>query len=185
MRKKREDGYLTGVRRGLEWILAAVVIGAALVAVVVPWSTGATPYTVLTGSMEPTLPPGTLVVTRPTSMDEIEVGEVVTFQKEPDHPAVVTHRVIGHGVDMRGRTVLWTQGDANASPDPAPVREVQVRGEVWYIVPYLGHVTGFLEGPVREAGLRGVAGLLLAYAAVMMAGAVRDQIRRLSEARHA
>ncbi|MDY7558549.1 S26 family signal peptidase [Cryobacterium sp. 10C3] len=57
-----------------------LVVAIALLLIVVPKATGSTPLTVLTSSMEPTLPPGTLIIVRPVTPDEIRIGDVVTYQ---------------------------------------------------------------------------------------------------------
>ena len=49
----------------LSSVLLTVLVAVALVMIVVPAVLGATPYTVLTASMEPSIPPGSLVVVRP------------------------------------------------------------------------------------------------------------------------
>ena len=54
--------------------LAVAVVGAA---VLVPRLTGSTPMTVLTGSMAPSYPPGTLVVVRPGPADDIAIGDEI------------------------------------------------------------------------------------------------------------
>ena len=115
--------------------LAVAVVGAA---VVVPRLTGSTPMTVLTGSMAPSYPPGTLVVVRPVAAEDIAIGDPITYQLRSGEPTVVTHRVVGIGYDGTGERVFSTQGDANESPDAVPVKPVQVRGEVWYAVPWFG-----------------------------------------------
>ncbi|GAA4418919.1 hypothetical protein GCM10023169_09060 [Georgenia halophila] len=164
--------------RVLAWvvILGAVAILAA--AVVVPRAAGATPYTVTTGSMEPALPPGTLVVVRPVPHDQIGVGDVITYQLESGEPAVATHRVVAVGTDMTGAYRYTTRGDANDADDRTPVRSEQIRGRLWYAVPYLGHVSTVLTGEQRVVGRTVGAGLLLAYAGYMFVGAVRDRRRR-------
>lgn len=166
-------------------IAAKLVIAAGLallaVAVVVPRIAGATPYVVQTGSMQPDLPPGSLVVVRPVPGDDIAVGDVVTYQVASGEPVFVTHRVVSIGYDGRGELSLRTQGDANDVPDRQRVREVQVRGELWYAVPYVGHVSSLLTGSQRALGVYAVAAGLLLYALAQFAGALRD---RRSEVRH-
>lgn len=156
-------------------ILGAVAVLAA--AVVVPRLGGATPYTVLTGSMQPGYPPGTLVVVRPVPVEEIGIGDVITYQLESGESAVVTHRVVGLTAGLNGDGALVTQGDANAVPDADPVRPVQVRGRLWYAVPYHGHVNNFIGGDQRRIGAYAVAGGLLGYAALMFAGSIRERRR--------
>lgn len=161
----------------LAWLVILGVVGVLAVAVAVPRIAGATPYTVLTGSMEPSYPPGTLVVVKPVEFDQIGIGDVVTYQIESGKPAVATHRVVGEANRFDGTRVLITQGDANGDPDPQPVTAVQVRGELWYSVPYLGHVNTALSGSQRQLAVWVVAGLLVGYAAFMFVGSVRDRRR--------
>lgn len=169
------DNYLAGIRRAGEWVLLVVVVGAALAAVGVPRLTGATPYAVLTGSMQPSMPAGTLVVVREVDATEIGTGDVITFNPRPNDPTVVTHRVVGVGFDGDGRPVFRTQGDANDAPDPWTVQEQQVVGKRWYFVPYLGYVTDALTGRQRATATLCIAGGLLLYALWMFAGAFKER----------
>jgi len=166
------------VLRGVAvWLTLPAALGLLLVMVVVPRLGGATPYTILTGSMQPTMPPGTLVVVRPTPFDDIDAGEVVTYQLRSGQRAVVTHRVIGRTVDAQGRPALITQGDANDTPDRQVVIQKQVRGTPWYTVPQLGRLNvAFVEQ--RALAGRVVAGALLAYTAFLILSGVRDRRSR-------
>lgn len=162
------------------WIVLGVIVLVLAVAVAVPRLTGATPYAVLTGSMEPDYPPGTLVVVKPVAAVDIAVGDVITYQLSSGRETVVTHRVVAVGAPTSGAggRTFRTQGDANSIADQAAVRPVQVKGRVWYSVPYLGHANDVLSGHQREAGVLLVAGALLAYAAFFGAGAIRDRAGR-------
>lgn len=153
------------------WLVVVVSVGVLGAAVLVPRLGGATPYTVLTGSMRPHYPPGTLVVARPVPVDDLRVGDVVTYQLRSGEPTVVTHRVTAIGVAVDGETVLRTRGDANRADDPAPVRAVQVRGRLWYAVPGLGRVVNQLDVTERRAGTWAVAAGLAGYGAWMFASA--------------
>lgn len=151
------------VERALAAAVVAVAGVALVAAVLVPRLAGATPYTVLTGSMAPAYPAGTLVVVRPS--DSIALGDVVTYQLRSGEPEVVTHRVVGVGTSVDGERRYTTKGDANPVADPDLVRDVQVRGEVWYRVPYLGHVSALFTGQQRQWAGTGLAVLLAGYAA--------------------
>lgn len=156
-------------------ILGVVVVLA--VAVLIPRLAGASPYTVLTGSMRPDYPPGTLVVAKPAPIDEISIGDVITYQRESGKASVVTHRVIAVSTRLDGEIQLTTQGDANDVPDQEPVEEVQVRGKLWYAVPKLGYVNNALSGAQRQTAVWIVSALLIGYAAFMLVGAMRDRRR--------
>ena len=159
------------------WFVILATVAVVAVAVVVPRLAGATPYTILTGSMRPSLPPGTLVVVKPRSADDIEVGDVVTYQLASGKPQVVTHRVVSIGSDLRGERSFTTQGDDNEVADAKPVRPVQLRGELWYSVPMVGYASNLISGSQRQVATYGVVTLLLGYAAFMFVAAARDRRR--------
>ena len=166
------------LRLGLSWGLLLLVIALAGVVILVPAATGAVPLTILTSSMEPTLPPGTLVVSRPTSMDQIHLGSVVTYQLEPGRPALVTHRVVEVRAASDGRHTFVTKGDNNSAPDAAVVQEAQVRGAVWYSVPLLGYVSTAVNGQSRAWLIPTIATALFAYAGYMVLSTVVGARRR-------
>jgi len=85
------------VVRAVSWVVLLGATALVTLAVLVPRVAGATPYTVLTGSMSPAYPPGTLVVVRPVDLADVRVGDVVTYQLRSGEPAVATHRVVGVG----------------------------------------------------------------------------------------
>lgn len=150
------------------WLLLGLAVAVVGAAVIVPRLSGSTPMTVLTGSMSPTYPPGTLVVVRPLPADEIGIGTPITYQLRSGEPTVVTHRVIGVGYDGKGERVFATKGDANESPDAEPVRAVQVCGEVWYAVPWLGRLNILFSADQHELMTRVAAGGCFAYAAAVL-----------------
>lgn len=169
----------------LRWVLravAVVVIAAALlviaVAVVVPRLGGATPYTILTGSMRPDLPPGTMVVAKPVDPERVGIGAVVTYQLRSGDPQVVTHRVVAVGTTMEGELRFTTQGDANDVADEAPVLPEQIRGELWYAVPHLGRLTSVLDVGQRQLAIYVIAAGLVVYGLSMVAGGARERRQR-------
>ena len=179
-RRAREHGVLYYLWLGLSWGLLAFVALVATLVIVVPVVSGATPYTILTGSMRPGLPPGTLVVIKPVDPDDIRIGTVVTYQLHSGEPVVVTHRVIAiHAPNLPGgEPSFTTKGDANSLPDPAPVNAVQVRGELWYSVPWIGWVNNVVNGRQRATVIPVVAGALFVYAAYLVVSGLVGKRRK-------
>lgn len=175
------DGAVRWVVRVLTWMVILGTLGVLAAAVLVPRLGGATPYTVLTSSMKPGLPPGTLVVSRPTDVDDIGIGTIVTYQLRSGEPEVVTHRVVAVRTNLRGEVEFQTQGDANSAPDASWVRPEQIRGSLWYAVPQLGRVNTMLSGHQRQIAVYGVAGALGIYAGAMFSGAAVGRLRRRGE----
>ena len=155
-----------------------IVLGIATLAIVVPVATGSQALTVLTSSMRETLPPGTMVVVRPTDPADIEPGQVITYQLRSGEPEVVTHRVTQVLHNASGELVFITKGDSNAAADPAPVLPVQVRGRVWYSIPYLGYASQVLTGDTRRVIVPVIAIGLFGYAGWMLLSALRDRRRK-------
>jgi signal peptidase len=154
-------------------------VGAVLIlTVAVPRLAGAVPYTVLTGSMRPDIPEGSLVVVKPADPATIGVGQVVTYQLESGKSASVTHRVTEVSQAINGDRLFVTQGDANDVPDPDVVRAEQIVGVLWYELPYLGYVNQLINGDLRQVVLGVVVTGLVAYAAFMFVGSLRDRRRR-------
>ncbi|MBT1671938.1 signal peptidase I [Curtobacterium flaccumfaciens] len=172
----REIRRLVG--RGAAWTIIVAAAAALLVAVVIPTVAGGTALTVLTGSMRPGMPPGTLLVIRPAEPSTLRIGDVVTYQIESGKPAVVTHRIVGVSFDGRGHRLFTTRGDANGSDDPRPVRAVQIKGEKWYSIPHLGWVNSLLSPQERGIGRLAIAAALFVYALWMLIGSIRGHRTR-------
>lgn len=100
---------------------------------------------VLSGSMEPELKVGSLVVTRPVEPETIAVGDMITFRPTTVGENLITHRVISIG--QSSRLYFKTKGDANDSPDPFTVPARNLVGKIWLHVPYWGYFTEFLKTP--------------------------------------
>ncbi|MEP7737547.1 signal peptidase I [Nocardioides sp. 31GB23] len=160
------------------WVVLGIAVAVVGAAVVVPGLSGSTPMTVLTGSMGPTYPSGTLVVVRPVSAEEIGIGTPITYQPRSGEPTMVTHRVVGMGHDADGERVFTTQGDANEAPDREQVRAGQVRGEVWYAVPWLGRLNILFSADQHVLVARVVAACCFAYAVVLLLRSWRRRPRR-------
>ncbi|MBN9607382.1 MAG: signal peptidase I [Actinomycetales bacterium] len=176
----RERGPLYYLGLGVSWGLFGLVMLLAAAVVVVPAVSGSKPYTILTSSMEPGLPPGTLVIVKPIDPDDIRIGTIITYQLESGKAAVVTHRVLEiRGPNLPGGdTTYITKGDANSQPDAAPVLPVQIRGAVWYSVPWIGWVNNVVNGDLRAVVIPIVAGVLFLYAGYLVVSSRIDARRR-------
>ncbi len=158
-------------------LLGTVVIGGIML-IAVPMLTHSKPLTVLTGSMKGTYDPGSIVVVRPIKARDLEVGDTLTYQIRSDEPDVITHRIIKISFRPDGKRQFITQGDANGAPDADPVVEGQVRGTVWYSVPWVGYASTFLQPSNREVGIKVASGALIAYAVHLFASALLERRRR-------
>ncbi|MFZ4841622.1 signal peptidase I [Mycetocola saprophilus] len=140
-------GFWFGVWRGAGAVLLALLVLVSAAVTVVPLVIGAVPLTVLTGSMQPTIRPGDIVVSAPVEASRLSVGDVVTFQPISNDPTLITHRIRSMSAGDSG-VRLVTRGDANGADDPE-IGADQVRGRVLYTVPYVGWVTNLVGGNIR------------------------------------
>ncbi|MDR1824683.1 MAG: signal peptidase I [Bifidobacteriaceae bacterium] len=94
------------------------------------------PAIVVSGSMEPTLPVGSVTFTQTVDASTVKVGDIVTVP-QAGAEGVVTHRVAALSQTDDGRTELTLRGDANKMNDPVPYT-VQTVQAYRFKVPYLG-----------------------------------------------
>ncbi|WAP51140.1 signal peptidase I [Arthrobacter sp. ATA002] len=153
---------------GISYVALCLAALAALTLVVVPMLTGSQTYSVLTSSMAPTYAPGTFLVVKPAPYDELRVGDVITYQIESGSPAVITHRITAVGADQSGEVVFTTKGDNNDVEDELPVREVQVKGKLFYAVPFVGFIANGLGNSDRGAIAQWGAIALMGYGVVTL-----------------
>jgi signal peptidase len=157
-------------------LLGTVVLGG-LALILVPKATGSRPLTVLTGSMTPTYLPGDVVIVRPADADNLQIGDVITFQAVSDDPRLTTHRIKSVVLTGEGRRYV-TQGDANGAADPEPITPEQVRGTVWYSVPYVGYAATWVAGGTLRTLIDVAAGGLLLYGGYLVVTGAMDRRRR-------
>lgn len=120
-------------------LVGLVVIGAMILAI--PRLIGLTPFSVLSGSMEPTYHTGSLIYVKKVDASNIKVGDAITFLLNEDL-VVATHRVIR--IEEDGR-YFYTKGDANDTEDVNPVYFENIIGKPVFTIPYMGYVSNFVS----------------------------------------
>lgn len=113
-------------------------------------------FRVVTGSMEPTIPVGSLLVCRQIGLDGVQVGDIICFraQESAIFGRMMTHRVIGVFTAPDGSLFFETRGDANLVADGFMVSQTNFVGKViWHtgannvlssIVSFFSNKIGFL-----------------------------------------
>lgn len=94
---------------------------------------------VLTGSMEPAISAGDIIITTPITRKEPKVGDVVAYQAKRfngENVAVFSHRIISG--DLQSGFVV--KGDANKSPDNQKPKAPDILGVVIFVIPFLGNI---------------------------------------------
>lgn len=136
--------------------IALIVFAVAALLIVVTTRSGEAPnffgysmFRVLTGSMEPELPVGSMVIVKRISPEEVKIGDIITFfSTDPTlQGGVNTHRVID--IDNSGMDILFTtKGDANQFKDEYGAVGSNLIGVVIYCSTFLGTAVRLASNPV-------------------------------------
>ena len=102
----------------LSTAMIVIAVAAFLLLAVGPRVLGYQTSTMLTGSMAPLINPGDVVVTAPTPVSAIRVGDIITYHIPVEDHRVETHRVVEILTNQDGTTAVRTKGDANNGADP-------------------------------------------------------------------
>lgn len=115
---------------------------------------------VLSGSMRPTMPEGSLAVVVPKALPDIEVGDAIVYEP-PGQTSYILHRVV-EVVKSGRQPVVRTKGDAN---DKADAWTAKLQGDVvWessFAVPYAGYPVVWARQPVVRTAAITLAVVLL------------------------
>lgn len=154
---------MTAVR--LSWSFtrsaAAGMIVALVLAAAVPVVFGGRSFSVMSGSMEPTIATGDLVMTKAIAPHEARSGDIVTFKDPGGSGRLLTHRVasaLPAGSDYR----FVTKGDANDVAERWSVAADGQVGRVMFRLPKLGYALGLSRRPAGRVALITLPALLLA-----------------------
>jgi len=120
-------------------------------------------YVVASGSMLPVLEIyDVLIVQGHEPFEDIEIGDIIVFNRPSDHNRVIVHRVVSI-IDDDPKT-LRTKGDANPASIPGtdfPITEEEYIGKVVYTLPQVGYVTQLLKPPINYVIIAVVIGVMI------------------------
>jgi signal peptidase len=147
------------VANGFGW---AIVVAGALLALLIagPLVIGDHPHTDLSGSMEPTISPGDVVINEGIEPWEAQVGDIVTFHDPQDQSKLLTHRVVSTK-DTGSHIWFVTQGDANNTKEHWRVGATGEIGRLVYTVPWVGHLAVITRTKLGWGLLVGIPLLLI------------------------
>ena len=163
--------------RLLSWATsAALALAAAFAALMLlPAVFGLQRYVITGDSMSGAYDRGSVVFSEVVPVSELRVGDVITYEPPAASgvDGLITHRIVAIDHDPRGRPVLRTKGDANASRDPWRFRlERSEQARVVAGVPYVGYAFAALGIREVRMALVGIPALVIALA--LLAGLWRD-----------
>jgi signal peptidase len=134
---------------GFAATLLIVLAATPIVVFLVPQFMGLDAYVVSSGSMEPTMPTGSIVYNKPVLPSTIEVSDVITFvpNRSAENPEKVTHRVVEIN-EVNDTRIFRTRGDANPEPDEWNLTEENILGKKQFSIPYIGYALTMLASPI-------------------------------------
>ena len=151
--------------RGIIKDAAIVGTGISVIVIVLILAFGAPNpfYVVASGSMVPVLEKDDIIVVqRHAPFAEVEIGDIIVFDRPSDHNRVIVHRVASI-LDEDPKTVR-TKGDANSASIPGtdfPITKDEYIGTVAYTLPQVGFVTQLLKPPINYIIIAVVIGIMV------------------------
>lgn len=117
--------------------LLLILAIAACLGLTVPRFAGIEQYVVVSGSMEPAIPVGSMVYSGQTDPSTLAAGDIIVFYSSEGGDTPVTHRVVENHI-AEGEVV--TKGDANEQNDLSPIIYSNILGKVQLHIPMLGFI---------------------------------------------
>lgn len=133
--------------------LILIVFAAVAAVMILPIVFGCKSMAVVSGSMEPAIPVGSIIIVNEVESEELEVGDVISYKMSGG--TMVTHRIVS--IDTENSCVT-TKGDANDVEDGNPVAFNDIVGKEVFHVPYLGYLSIYIKTPL---GIVGVCAVLM------------------------
>lgn len=130
------------------FITFIVVVAGLLIVSVFPITGNIKFMIVQSGSMEPAIKMGSLVMVKPA--DDYKIGDVITFGPVTKTKIPTSHRIYDIKIN-EGSPICITKGDANDSPDTREVQKKDILGKVVFDIPYLGYAVNFAKKPAGFA----------------------------------
>lgn len=150
-------------------IVLVVLICSPLV---VPKVFGYQLFGILSGSMEPTYPVGSVIYVESADASEIDVGDAITFKLAADTDVVATHRVVTK--DDQKQT-FTTKGDNNEDVDSSPVSYERLIGKSVFCIPYLGYISQYVQSSA------GIIAIIAAMVLVIGLWYLSDYLKKVNK----
>lgn len=159
-KKKKKKGKPTPLGRFLNLLGSFIMLAVILLclALAAPRLAGIKTFVVISGSMEPAIPVGSMVYSKEVDPKTLETGDVIVFYSSntaqgganAGEVIPVTHRVV---VNDTTNGEITTKGDANEQNDISKVTYLNVEGKVVFHIPHLGYLAAPLASMMGKIAL--------------------------------
>lgn len=148
--------------------LLLIIIVVVYIPITVPKAFGYEIYTVISGSMEPAIPTGSLVYVKHEQPENVQTDDVIAFYGTDADGSIVTHRVVSNSAAMG---TFITKGDANSENDMHPIPYDNYIGTVKRSIPKLGGIFQTItegKGKIAAISMIALAIVLEVLATILM-----------------
>jgi signal peptidase len=146
-------------------IIVAVGVAAIWIGLQFVFGTQNPFYVVSSGSMIPVLEVyDVLVVDGKVPFKDIQVGDIIVFNRPNGHDRVIVHRVVAILDERQDTKTVRTKGDANPISIPGtdyPITDKEYIGKVAFVIPQIGYVTRILTPPINYIIIAVIIGIMI------------------------
>lgn len=132
-------------------------------------------YTIISGSMEPEIQIGDIVIVKETPEEELQEGDIVSFRQGQ---SVVTHRIIEKKETENGKKYI-TKGDNNNVEDSQDIDFALIEGKVICKIPFLGKIAQMLQGKITVIVIALMAYIYFSHASKINSIKNRRKVKRM------
>ncbi|MBR6034365.1 MAG: signal peptidase I [Clostridia bacterium] len=132
-------------------------------------------YTIISGSMEPELKIGDIVIVKEAGKDDIKEQDVISYRHGQ---SVITHRVIEIH-ENEGNKTYKTKGDSNNIEDTEEISYSSIEGRMIGRIPFLGKLSRLLQGKVTVVVIALMAYVYFSHLSKMNRVKNRRKVKRL------
>lgn len=150
-----------------------IIIGLFLIVTLFPIKNNYQVKVVLSGSMEPTIHTGSVVIIKPSS--QYKIRDIVIFGKDTKTEIPTTHRIVSSRA-VGGVMLFTTKGDANEDTDATEIRPSDIHGKVLFSVPFMGYVISFVRKPLGIIVVIFIPALVIIYDEIKK---IREEVKRI------
>ncbi|OQB06338.1 MAG: Signal peptidase I W [bacterium ADurb.Bin212] len=121
-----------------------LIVGLTFLVSLLPLKNNYKVFSVMSGSMEPAIPVGSLIFVQPSAI--YAMGDIVTYAPSDlnNKKDTTTHRISGKEL-INGVVFYSTKGDANNTNDSVKIKQDQLVGKYIFKIPYLGYLLSFIK----------------------------------------
>ncbi|MFH1170463.1 MAG: signal peptidase I [Candidatus Vogelbacteria bacterium] len=142
------------------FVLAIIAVAVLFVVALFPIPGNFQVKIVQSGSMEPSIHTGSIVIIKPVK--NYSIGDIITFGKDTKVDVPTTHRIIEMRIQA-GNPIYVTKGDANEEKDDREVLSQEVLGKVFFSIPFAGYALVVAKKPAGFAALIIIPSLIILF----------------------